>query len=154
LPSQDRSILATAVPRITEEFDSLPDVGWYGSAYLLTSCCFQLLFGKLFAEFSIKWVYLAALGLFELGSLVCALAPNSAALIIGRAVAGLGSAGIFTGVMLVSTEVKCVHQNDITESVSRRYSPSVSLFPIDQSIQGLLEAVLGSPKLLLHSLEV
>jgi MFS family permease len=105
---QDRSILSTAIPRITEEFNSLPDVGWYGSAYLLTSCCFQLLFGKLFAEFNIKWIYLVALGLFELGSLICALASSSVILIVGRAVAGLGSAGIFTGAILVSMDIQVV----------------------------------------------
>lgn len=41
-----------------------------------------------------------ALFIFELGSLVCALAPTSTALIVGRAVAGLGSAGIFSGALI------------------------------------------------------
>lgn len=31
----DTSIVATAIPKITDEFHSLSDVGWYGSAYLL-----------------------------------------------------------------------------------------------------------------------
>ena len=31
----DSSIIVTAVPRITSDFHSLPDVGWYGSAYQL-----------------------------------------------------------------------------------------------------------------------
>lgn len=101
--SQDRAIIATAVPKITTEFNSLADVGWYGSAYLLTSCCFQLMFGKLYAEYSIKSVFLAALLIFEVGSVVCATAPNSPALIVGRAVAGLGSAGVVTGALTVST---------------------------------------------------
>lgn len=48
-----------------------------------------------------KWSYLVSLGLFEAGSLICALAPNSMTLIIGRAVAGLGSAGILTGSFVV-----------------------------------------------------
>lgn len=38
--------------------------------------------------------------MFEIGSLICGVAPNSTALIIGRAVAGLGSAGIFTGALV------------------------------------------------------
>ncbi len=46
------------------------------------------MYGKLYAEFNIKWVYLTALGIFELGSIICALAPSSIALILGRAVAG------------------------------------------------------------------
>lgn len=34
----DSTIIATAVPRITDQFHALQDVGWYGSSYLLTKC--------------------------------------------------------------------------------------------------------------------
>lgn len=44
---------------------------------------------------------MAALFIFELGSFICGIAPNSTALIIGRAIAGLGSAGIFSGAILI-----------------------------------------------------
>lgn len=61
----------------------------------------KLFFGKLYTFLNLKWVYLAALFIFELGSFICGIAPNSTALIIGRAVAGLGAAGIFTGAILI-----------------------------------------------------
>lgn len=99
---QDRSIVATAVPQITSDFDSLDDVAWYGSAYLMTTCCLQLLFGKLYAVFLIKWVFLAGLLIFEVGSIICAVAPSSAVLIVGRAVAGMGGAGLVSGALIVS----------------------------------------------------
>ncbi|KAK1997033.1 major facilitator superfamily transporter [Colletotrichum falcatum] len=101
LMALDNCIIATAIPRITDEFNSLNDVGWYGSAYLLTTASIQLLFGKLYSFFSIKRIYLTAICIFELGSLVCGVAPNSISLIIGRAVAGLGSAGIYAGALIV-----------------------------------------------------
>jgi len=50
---------------------------------------------------SIKWTYMVALFIFELGSFICGIAPNSTALIVGRAVAGLGSAGVFSGAILI-----------------------------------------------------
>jgi MFS family permease len=109
----DNSIIATAIPRITDQFHALQDVGWYGSAYLLCTCAFQLLFGKLYTFYSIKWVYLAALFIFEVGSLICGASPNSTALIIGRAVAGLGSAGIFSGAILI-----------VAHTVQHRQSPT------------------------------
>lgn len=65
------------------------------------SGAFQLFFGKLYTFFSIKWVYLIALFIFEIGSVVCGAAPNSVALIIGRAVAGVGSAGVFSGALVI-----------------------------------------------------
>ncbi|XPT02149.1 MFS sugar transporter [Ascochyta lentis] len=97
----DNTIIATAIPRITDQFKALNDVGWYGSSYLLTTCATQLLYGKFYTFYSIKWVYITALFIFEVGSLICGVAPNSTALIIGRAVAGVGAAGIFSGAILI-----------------------------------------------------
>ena len=97
----DNTIISTAIPKITDEFKAINDVGWYGSAYLLTTCAFQLFFGKLYTFLSLKYTYLTALAIFEIGSAVCGAAPHSTALIIGRAVAGLGSAGIFSGAILI-----------------------------------------------------
>lgn len=34
----DSTIIATAIPKITDQFHALQDVGWYGSSYLLTKC--------------------------------------------------------------------------------------------------------------------
>ncbi|TVY28470.1 Efflux pump [Lachnellula hyalina] len=84
--SLDGTILATAIPKITNHFNSLDDVAWYGSSYLFTTCAVQLVFG---------------VAVFEVGSLICGTAPTSAALIVGRSIAGLGAAGIFTGAILI-----------------------------------------------------
>lgn len=97
----DNTIIATAIPRITDQFKALNDVGWYGSSYLLTTCATQLIYGKLYTFYSIKWIYLTALFIFEIGSLICGVAPNSTALILGRAIAGVGAAGIFSGAILI-----------------------------------------------------
>ncbi|KAI4103280.1 MAG: hypothetical protein L6R37_003908 [Teloschistes peruensis] len=113
LMALDNTIIATAIPKITDHFNSLDDVGWYGSAYLLTTCAFQLLFGKFLTFFSIKWVYLIAIGIFELGSLVCGAAPTSTALIIGRAIAGIGSAGIFAGALVIVAYTVPLHKRPV-----------------------------------------
>ncbi|RHZ58908.1 hypothetical protein CDV55_105826 [Aspergillus turcosus] len=97
LVALDRTIISTAIPQITNEFDSLSDVGWYGSAYLLTSSAFQLLFGKIYTFYPVKAVILASIILFEVGSAVCGAAPTSTAFIVGRAIAGIGASGIFAG---------------------------------------------------------
>ncbi|QYT02259.1 MFS domain-containing protein [Trichoderma simmonsii] len=106
----DRTIVATAIPKITSDFNSLDDVGWYGSAYLLTNCCFQLFFGKFYAEFPVKWVFLIALLIFEVGSIVCATAPSWVALIAGRAVAGIGGAGIVSGTLIILSRCLPLHK--------------------------------------------
>ncbi|KAH9890217.1 major facilitator superfamily domain-containing protein [Xylariomycetidae sp. FL2044] len=105
LTGMDQTILATATPAISNEFGALSDIGWWSNAYLLTLSSFQLFYGKLYTVFSIKLVYLIAIALFEIGSLVCATAPNSVALIVARAIAGLGAAGIFSGGILITTKL-------------------------------------------------
>lgn len=68
---------------------------------MITAASLQLFFGKLYTYLSVKWVFLAAVSIFELGSLICGIAPNSLVLIMGRAIAGLGCAGLMTGGLLV-----------------------------------------------------
>ncbi|KAL0940054.1 MFS multidrug transporter [Colletotrichum truncatum] len=93
----DSSIIVTAIPAITDEFHSLGDIGWYGSAYHLANAAFQPLTGKVYRYFSSKWSFFTFLMIFELGSLICGAAPSSTILIVGRVVAGVGSAGIMSG---------------------------------------------------------
>lgn len=68
---------------------------------MLTTCCFQLLWGKVYTFYPPKYVFLALITLFEVGSAICGAAPNSMALIIGRAIAGMGSAGILSGAIVL-----------------------------------------------------
>lgn len=98
---QDRTILAVAIPALTNTFHSITDIGWYGSSYMLTAACFNPIFGRIYALYSTKTCFLTSILIFEVGSAVCGAARSSVAFIIGRAVAGLGSAGIFQGGMMI-----------------------------------------------------
>ncbi|KAK4142509.1 major facilitator superfamily domain-containing protein [Dichotomopilus funicola] len=97
LVSLDMTIVATAIPRITDEFKGLEDVAWYGSAFFMTVGGFQSTWGKVFKYFPLKISFLISIFIFEVGSLICGVAPNSTALIVGRAIAGVGAAGIGSG---------------------------------------------------------
>ncbi|EME50120.1 hypothetical protein DOTSEDRAFT_59249 [Dothistroma septosporum NZE10] len=104
LVALDATIIATAIPTITSEFNSLLDVSWYNSVFLLTNSAFQLPFGRAYALLNTKWTYMASIVIFEIGSVVCGTAPNSIALIIGRAIQGTGGAGIFGGAFIITAE--------------------------------------------------
>jgi len=92
---------ATAIPHITNDFHTLDHIGWYGSAYLLSMMSFQPLFGRVYVYFEAKTMYLISLLIFEIGSVICASAPVSFALVFGRAVAGCGAAGMVTGSLAI-----------------------------------------------------
>ncbi|EHA17986.1 hypothetical protein ASPNIDRAFT_198697, partial [Aspergillus niger ATCC 1015] len=94
LVTLDSTIIATATPYISDDFHSLGDVGWYSSVYTMLICTTQLLFGKLLARYSVRWIYSISMLFFLVGSAVCGAAPNSHSLIIGRALAGVGCSGL------------------------------------------------------------
>lgn len=81
-----------------------------GSAYLLTCCSFQPLYGRAFQFFPQKWCFTTAFVTFEIGTLICAVAQNSATFIAGRAMQGLGYAGLFIG--SESDELISIHLGD------------------------------------------
>ncbi|KAI0164198.1 major facilitator superfamily domain-containing protein [Xylariaceae sp. FL1272] len=101
LVALDQTIIAPALGAITGEFNSVKDIGWYGSSYLLTSTALIPLYGRIYRVFNIKYTFIGAVAIFELGSLVTAVAPTSEAFIIGRAIAGIGNAGIFAGAVII-----------------------------------------------------
>ncbi|KAL4881202.1 MFS general substrate transporter [Aspergillus karnatakaensis] len=97
LISLDQTILGTAIPKITDEFGGLDKVSWFGSAYFMTFGGFQPAMGKIYRYSDLKITFLVSFFIFELGSLLCGVAPNSTTLIVGRAIAGVGGAGMATG---------------------------------------------------------
>ncbi|KAF5973635.1 major facilitator superfamily transporter [Fusarium bulbicola] len=96
-----KTIVATAVPKITDQFGRLQDISWYGSAYFLTLGAFQSLWGKIYKFFPLKTSFLVSIFIFELGSLISAVARNSTTVIVGRAIAGLGASGVAPGVYTI-----------------------------------------------------
>ena len=91
----------------------------------------QLTFGKFYTFFSLKWVFLIAIGLFELGSLICGVAPNSSALVVGRAIAGVGSAGVFSGAyLLIATSVPLAMRPSFNGLIGAVYGVSSVVGPL------------------------
>ncbi|KAH8924405.1 MFS general substrate transporter [Atractiella rhizophila] len=106
----DQTIIAPALPVIVSKFNSLDEIGWVSSAYFLTQATFMLLYGTMLSVFDRKWVFIWAVSLFELGSLFCAVATSVQFLIFGRAVAGLGAAGIFVACLSLIAETTRLEQ--------------------------------------------
>ncbi|KAL8650813.1 MAG: hypothetical protein Q9210_003611 [Variospora velana] len=101
LDAIDITIIGVAVPTISTEFNALDDVGWYGSAYLISLTALQPVFGVIYKFFDPKTVYLASVLVFEAGSIMSAAAPNSPVFILGRAVTGCGGAGLLQGALCI-----------------------------------------------------
>ena len=64
----------------------------------------------MYAQFDAKLLYLLNTFLFEAGSAICGAAPTMDALIVGRAICGLGGAGMYTGVLTLLSVTTTDHE--------------------------------------------
>jgi EmrB/QacA subfamily drug resistance transporter len=96
LAAVDQTILASALPAIVASLGGFADLSWVVVAYLLAATVAAPLYGNLGDRFGRRRALLAALTVFTLASLGCALAPTLLTLIVARAVQGLGGGGLMT----------------------------------------------------------
>ncbi len=96
MASLDQTVLATALPAIAADFHGVPYLSWCITAYLLASTVATLILGKLSDLWGRRVLLEASIGIFLVASIACALAPNMAALILARAVQGVGGGGLYS----------------------------------------------------------
>lgn len=94
LAALDQTIIAPALPTMARELGGLEDLSWVVTAYLLASTAVTPIFGKLSDLYGRRNLLLIAIGIFVLGSVLCALAPSMLFLIMARAVQGIGGGGL------------------------------------------------------------
>src|SRR3954467_2943840 len=94
LAALNQTIVATAMPTIGRLFDDFENLSWIVTAYLLTSTAVAPLYGKLSDMYGRRTMMLTGIGIFVLGSFICAVAPNMILLVLGRGIQGLGGGGI------------------------------------------------------------
>lgn len=84
---------------------------------MLTGCSFQLIMGRVYTFYSPKKVFLSSIAVFEIGSAICGAAPSSIAFIIGRAIAGTGSSGIFSGAIIIIMNLVPLHKRPLLQGM-------------------------------------
>lgn len=94
LGSLDQTILSTALPTIVGELGGVNHMLWVTTAYLLASTIMMPIYGKFGDLIGRKGLFIGALSVFLIGSVVGGLAQNMTWLIIARAVQGLGGGGL------------------------------------------------------------
>ena len=94
LSALNQTIVATALPTIGRDFGDFEHLSWVIIAYLLSSTVVSPLYGKLSDIHGRRAMMLVAIGLFLVGSVVSAGAPDMAILIAGRTLQGIGGGGI------------------------------------------------------------
>ncbi|RGP67475.1 multidrug resistance fnx1 [Fusarium longipes] len=105
LGAADTTVIATLSAQISSEFDSLSLLSWLATAYLIGNAASQPISGRLTDIFGrgpgLVFCNLA----FAAGNLICGLATSQHVMILGRAIAGVGSGGLMSISMFLGSDL-------------------------------------------------
>ena len=96
LAALDQTIVATAIRTIADDLQGLNHQAWATTAYLITSTIVTPLYGKLGDIYGRKKLFIIAISVFIIGSVLCTFATSMGSLAFYRAVQGLGAGGLFS----------------------------------------------------------
>jgi len=94
LASLDQNIVNTALPRMVSDLGGMAHLSWVVTAFMLSSTVTTPLYGKLSDTYGRRLLFLVAIVIFLAGSLLCGTADSMGALILFRALQGLGAGGL------------------------------------------------------------
>jgi EmrB/QacA subfamily drug resistance transporter len=96
LAALDQTIVATAIRTIADDLQGLNHQAWATTAYLITATIVTPLYGKLGDIYGRKKLFIVAISIFVVGSVLCTFATSMGSLALFRAVQGLGAGGLFS----------------------------------------------------------
>ena len=94
LVALDSTIIATAVPSVIADLGGFAQFPWLFSIYLLTQAVTVPIYGKYADVVGRKPVMFFGIAVFLLGSVLCGVAWSMPALIVARAVQGIGAGAV------------------------------------------------------------
>lgn len=110
LASMEATVVGTAMPTIVSQLSGLELYSWVFSAYLLASTTTVPIYGKLSDIYGRRPVFLFAITLFLIGSVLAGAANSMTQLILARAVQGLGAGGMLPLVFIIIGDLFSLEQ--------------------------------------------
>ncbi|TVY47930.1 Efflux pump [Lachnellula occidentalis] len=96
LQASNMSGITTTQSKIAEDLDAFSEASWFTSAYLIAMSSCSPLAARLAQTFSPRNCIFVASLLFSIGGLVTSQARDLTIFLVGRAISGIGGAGIMT----------------------------------------------------------
>lgn len=94
LSSLDQTIISTALPTIAGDLGGVDHIAWIITSYTLAITIAMPIYGKLGDQFGRKWLFVVAISIFLLGSILGGISGTMEFLILARFVQGLGAGGL------------------------------------------------------------
>ncbi|CAI7639569.1 unnamed protein product [Penicillium glandicola] len=105
ISNADATLVMVAAGRISSEFNRLRDASWLSTGYTLGLCAAQPMYGKLSDIYGRKPMLLLSYLLFAVGCIMSGIGPQMWMVIFGRAISGMGGAGIMTISSIIITDI-------------------------------------------------
>jgi MFS family permease len=105
LAALDITIVSTALPTISDYFQSTSGYTWIGSAFLLAAAVVAPSWAKFSDVWGRKVILQIAVATFFLGSALCGAAVSITMLIVGRVIQGVGAGGLLSLVSIVIGDI-------------------------------------------------
>ncbi len=118
LSALNENIVATALPTIVSDLGGLEHLSWAVTAYFLASTVVLPVYGKLGDVFGRKLMLQAAVVIFLLGTVLCAVAQNMTQLMIFRGLQGIGGGGLTVITMTTIAELVPLRERGRYQGVS------------------------------------
>ncbi|KAJ5772753.1 hypothetical protein N7457_007649 [Penicillium paradoxum] len=105
ISNADATLVMAAAGRVSSEFNRLRDASWLSTGYTLGLCTAQLMYGKLSDIYGRKPLLLLSYILFAAGCIISGVGSHIWEVILGRAISGMGGAGIITISAIIITDI-------------------------------------------------
>ncbi|KAH9939440.1 MFS general substrate transporter [Amylocystis lapponica] len=118
LSSLNTTLVATLLPSISSEFNKSHQSAWLGTAYLLATCTFTPLYGRLCNVMGRRGANQIAVLFAAIGTIACGFSSNMETLIAARFLAGIGGGGVFTTATIITSDMYSLRARGLTQGVS------------------------------------
>ncbi|KAF9463425.1 vacuolar amino acid permease [Collybia nuda] len=111
------TLVPTMLPAISSDFNKSNQASWLGTSYLLATCTFTPLYGRLSNALGRRGAHHAAVFFAAVGILACGLSNSMKMLIISRFVSGIGAGGIFTTSAIITSDTYSLRSRGFVQSI-------------------------------------
>ncbi|KAJ7184611.1 vacuolar amino acid permease [Mycena filopes] len=118
LGALNSTLVPTMMPAISSDFQKFHQASWLGTAYLLATCTFTPLYGRLCNILGRRGANQVAIAFAALGTISCGLSHNMETLILARFLAGIGGGGIFTTSTIIVSDMYTLRDRGLVQGAA------------------------------------
>src|SRR5262245_48723636 len=117
LAALEATVVSTAMPTVVGHLGGLDRYSWVFAAYLLTSTASVPLWGRLSDLYGRRPIYLAAIALFLVGSMLAGVSQSMTQLVVFRSIQGLGAGGLMPLALTIIGEIYTLSERTRMQAV-------------------------------------